>query len=184
VPSTYHKEKSEIDRATAERFLAKLHIGRDDECWEWAGAKAGGTGYGSFSVDGKNQRGAHRVAYEWEYGPILDKRCVCHHCDNRLCCNPAHLFLGTHKDNMQDAARKGRLVQTWQGKFPERVCRGSALPASKLTESDVIQMRELHRKGAATYSDLARQYGVAPNTVWQAVNINGKHWKHVPRGEN
>lgn len=65
------------------------------------------TGYGQFHI-GKRNFSAHRVAYTLERGEIPVGMCVCHHCDNPVCCNPAHLFVGTHRDNVLDKWNKGR----------------------------------------------------------------------------
>lgn len=78
-----------------------------DECWEWIGAK-NKDGYGNIIINGVNYR-AHRVAYAISNDyHINDDLMVLHDCDNPPCCNPEHLFQGTQKDNMQDAAQKGK----------------------------------------------------------------------------
>lgn len=96
-------------RSLYERLWAKVQTGWESDCWEFKGA-SGDAGHGHLGPSGASQRHhqAHRVAWEFFYGPIPDGLYVCHHCDNPPCCNPAHLFLGTQADNMRDMIRKGR----------------------------------------------------------------------------
>lgn len=76
------------------------------ECWPWKGPSLK-NGYGQFHVLGKSAY-AHRVALEMVGITIPDGMFVCHHCDNRKCCNPSHLFIGTARDNTLDMVSKGR----------------------------------------------------------------------------
>lgn len=81
-------------------------------CWEW-NLQIDSQGYGRIGVPQPHRRGsrmvsAHRYAYEAFIGPIPEGMFVCHSCDNRKCANPAHLWIGTHQDNMRDMREKGR----------------------------------------------------------------------------
>lgn len=91
------------------RFWAKVKISSEpDDCWEWTGG-INPNGYGRIgSHKYGEQYSTHRLAYKLTHGEITDGLFVLHSCDNRKCCNPAHLFLGTHKDNVADMINKGR----------------------------------------------------------------------------
>jgi hypothetical protein len=96
---------------TAEqRFWASVNKepgqGPAGECWGWSGGRSG-SGYGSFGL-GKSSMGAHKFSYELHNLPVPIGLVVRHSCDNRLCVNPAHLSVGTYKDNTRDMAERGR----------------------------------------------------------------------------
>ena len=138
------------------RFWDKVEVLGADECWEWT-ASLSGNGYGYFRLDGRMVN-AHRVAYELSHGAIPDRLQVLHSCDNPPCCNPSHLFLGTHTDNMRDKGNKGR----WNGK-------------TKLTAEQVDEIRERYAAGGILQRELAQEYGV---TKWYISRIiQNYHWK-------
>jgi hypothetical protein len=154
-------------RDPAERFWSRVdRSGGPDACWPWTGPLNRG-GYGVFYWHEKDVP-AHRVAYEITHGPVPHDVFVCHNCpggDWPACCNPAHLWSGSHAENMADKVAKGRQP------------RGEAHGSAKLTETQVSEIRHLANVGALTRRAIARRYAVHPNTVWQI--LARKRWKHV-----
>ena len=97
------------------RFWESVDIQGPDDCWEWQGSRLP-SGYGQLHIWGdKNHLYAHRVTWEIAHGPVPDDLDICHSCDNPPCCNPAHLWAGTAKQNTWDSIRKGRFF-AWREK--------------------------------------------------------------------
>jgi hypothetical protein len=144
-----------------QRFFS--FVEKTDRCWNWKGF-INHLGYGKFQYKGKTCASS-RVIWAWENGEIPKGKLVCHHCDNRKCVNPTHLFVGSQKDNMQDMYNKGR----WKyRKF------GSKIPG--LTPFKIGKIRKYLASGVIM-KDIAKRYDVSINTI---KNIKyRKSWKHV-----
>jgi len=127
-------------------------------CWLWTGGTAS-AGYGIIGINYKSI-GVHRFSYALHNGPIPDGMFVCHHCDNPACVNPAHLFLGTPQDNMDDMASKGRAVHSHAPRLS-----GESHPNSKLTQAQVDEMRSLYATGEHSIAGLATRYNVTRANV-------------------
>ncbi len=149
------------------RFWAKVSKTRN--CWNWTGA-INNKGYGQFHQNGKTVL-AHRLSFETINGPIRTDLFVLHHCDNRRCVNPAHLFLGDASANMQDCAAKGRLG------FQQSPRRGEDHAGSKLTARQVTQIREAFHASGVTQKELAVRFGVSASQMNNIVHC--RHWKEV-----
>ena len=158
-------------------FWSKVSRGAPEECWNWTGT--GTRGYGQIGSLTTTFL-VHRFSYALHHGPIPAGLCVCHHCDNRRCVNPAHLFLGTIADNNADAKAKGRTARgdrSGARTRPESIARGERQPHSKLTDQRVAVIRALLRLRAGTHQELASLFGVNKKTIWFIER--GERWPHV-----
>jgi len=127
-----------------ERFW--LSVAKSEGCWEWTGFLLG-NGYGQVGIK-NTQAQAHRVSWEMHYGPIPQGLYVLHHCDNRKCVRPDHLFLGTIQDNADDMVAK------------ERQAQGVRHGLAKLDDRKVQAIRELCRRFPPTLKRRSQSYGV------------------------
>lgn len=156
------------------RFWARVNIKDPDECWEWqAGFNSAKPGYdyGCLYFERRSHL-ANRVSLSIKIGRRLKKEeHACHTCDNPRCCNPNHIFLGSHLANMRDMYAKGR----------NRPTRGEAHPGSKLTEEGVRRIRKLtklrEKYNKYTLKYFADRYEVDASLV-KAVILR-RAWKHV-----
>lgn len=146
------------------RFWSRVDKRGPDECWLWTGSKFW-NGYGQFLFRGKNRK-TSQVAWMLTNGDIpkgegFHGTCVCHRCDVRLCCNPAHLFLASHKRNVDDKVEK------------QRQARGSSHGNAKLIEADVIAIRA----AKLPHREIAKTFGISlANVGFIRARIA---WKHV-----
>ncbi len=151
------------------RFWEKINVGGPDECWLWTGAKTR-KGYGLIGRDGRLYR-SNRVVLEMKLGRSLhDGEQACHTCDNPTCCNPSHLWPGTNSQNQLDAVSKGRHAMQIPGARAKvsASLRGELHPQAKLSNQEVDYARQRCAAGSSQ-SEVARELGVAPNTVNQYV---------------
>jgi len=145
------------------RFWSKVDKRGEGECWEWK-ASCQVNGYGQFALKrGKVilQR-SHRVAYIITYGNIPDGLIVCHHCDNKKCCNPNHLFAGSYSDNNWDTVLKGRARRA-------RVD-GEHNPRHKVTWKQVNEIRLTYKTGSISMPDIGKRYGVKASLIFDIVH--------------
>lgn len=185
--------QSDFTPEVIERFWVCIdRSGGPDACWPWIG-HIHATGYGRMTVNYR-PRYAHRTAYELVIGPVPKSLCVCHSCDNRSCCNPAHLWIGTTQDNTADRHRKGRDARGkrngchtrpetvargerhWSKKHPERTLKGEQNPIARLTENDVRSIRQHHAAGVGLTA-LGKEFGVTKQAI--RLIVIRKNWPHV-----
>jgi hypothetical protein len=147
----------------AERFWAKVQ--QAESCWWWTASVDAKSGYGWFSIRRKMFK-AHRIAWQLARGPIPAGLHVLHHCDNRKCVNPAHLFLGTNADNIADRMNKGR----------KSGCAGERNGRAKLTRDEVALIRSQLASGKSQ-DCLAGRFGVSQSCISQIAL--GHNWNAV-----
>jgi DNA-binding transcriptional regulator YiaG len=136
------------EKTIRNKLVSKISANPKTGCWEWSAGKFA-DGYGAIWTSGTVRR-AHRVSYEIHCGSIPDGLHVLHRCDNPICINPEHLFLGTNADNAADKTAKGRQA------------REARLPQTKLSDDDV---RTIRASSGATQNELAERYGVDQSLI-------------------
>lgn len=139
------------------RFWAKVEKRGPSECWPWKGAVTT-HGYGNAALNRRNI-GAHKLAHILAKGPVADGLEILHSCDNRLCCNPAHLSVGTKHDNAADRVARNRI--SWNHK------------GTKLTAATARAIKDAH--GKASSGQLAKQFGISQSYVFHI--WGGRSWK-------
>lgn len=152
---------------TLRLFWAKVYVCGPDECWPWL-ASVNRKCYGTFQFDGRKAI-ASRVAWILANGDP-GSLAVCHRCDNPICVNPLHLFLGSQLDNVADRVTKGRNANR----------KGELNTAAKLKVADVLRLRCLHAKGVRNVT-LASEFGLSPggvscivrNITWRDLGMEG-----------
>jgi len=146
-----------------EKFLSIYHsiVPDDNGCLMWP-LSVLADGYGAVNIDGKSRR-AHRYSYSIFRGPIGPGLCACHHCDVKLCINPAHLFLGTALKNNRDCMKKGRHTP------------GVKNAQCKLTEKQVLAIREMAKENY--HRVVAKKFNISRRHVTQIVSR--VRWRHL-----
>lgn len=150
------------DERTITRFWSRVNRLGTNDCWEWTAYRTA-DGHGQIKMCGKATH-AHRAAYQMLVGEIGEGLVVRHTCDNPGCCNPAHLLLGTHEDNVRDRVARNRSA------------RGVDNGRSKLDPDKVLEIKARLAAGETCYG-IAKSYGVDPGSIRQIKN--GKNWAWV-----
>lgn len=168
-----------VSEETKQKFWAKVIKSESpDGCWMWIAAKDH-HGYGHLNMNRVHVR-AHRLSLLIAGRELPEGQSVCHSCDVPACVNPAHLWLGSHMDNMVDRCKKGRTatgIRSGAVKHPEATPRGEGHCRAKLNEEKVRAMREEYAKGGINLTDLGAKYGIKMVGAWQVVNRDT--WAHV-----
>ncbi len=154
-----NKTKLKYFKNPQQSFAFRTKGDPETGCLNWVGA-TDKLGYGIIR-NGSKMQYAHRYAYERLNGLIPDGVFICHRCDNTSCCNPDHLFLGDHQDNMDDMVNKGRQAN------------GEKNSRSKLKEFQVLEIRLDER----SLREIAVDYDVSKMTISRVKRR--KLWKHI-----
>jgi hypothetical protein len=146
-------------------------VKKTDGCWYWIGTIAT-NGYGVMNIRNRQYK-AHRIAYDLTHEKPLGNLFACHHCDNRSCVRPDHIFAGTQKDNMADMLNKGR--ESRDGTHKGRM--GSVNGRAALTEYDAYKIRDYHARNVMTCDEMADVFRVSSSTIRRVVSR--ATWRHI-----
>jgi len=136
-----------------DRFWAKVDIKEEDECWNWKAKTR--SGYGRvFYPDRYKEESAHRISWAITFGSIPKGLWVLHDCDNRLCCNPSHLHVGTQLDNIRECVERNQ----------------HSTPYQKLSITERRLIKDIYNKGGISQYKLADKYNVSQATIYRCVN--------------
>lgn len=144
-------------------------------CWEWSSCLTN-CGYGLFRLGPKEKQvTAHRASWILHRGEIPEGRWVLHHCDNKKCVNPDHIYLGDRKQNTKDAVDRGRYFSgaEWKSRHGHINHKGINHPSVKLTEDDVRFIRDSDKTGV----ELAAELFVTPTTIGRI--RRHESWSHI-----
>jgi hypothetical protein len=167
----YKRRRQYTNHCKPCRFWKRVAKAGADDCWLWAGPlDKNGYGITGLGTTPDIQR-SHRAAWTFTRGGIPKGLCVCHTCDNPLCCNPGHMWLGTNAENTRDRETKGRSSRNLKPMLGERH------GMSKLTAPDVIRIRRLIDSGSVSHLQISREYGVSKHAIHCI--LHRKTWKHV-----
>jgi len=155
---------------TLEEIFSNCILDNKTGCWNWSRAIEPQTGYGAVKFFSKKMN-THRVVWILLYGKLDRHTYVCHHCDNRKCINPEHLFIGTQKDNMIDCSKKGRINSA------NNAPKGESHQGAKLTTEQVLEIRRLWSEEKMRIVDIEKLYPVCWVNIYDI--IHRKIWKHV-----
>lgn len=167
---------------TRKPVIERLFAGIDtspgpDACHPWRRC-LNEHGYGVINIGNNTTRLAHRHLWELTHSVTLNRsQTVCHRCDNPICCNLRHLFLGTQADNLVDMRSKGR--EDHRGLLGSNGTskRGTSHGMAKLTNATVLKIRELAATKSATQREIAVRYGVSQSVVSEI--ISRRAWAHI-----
>lgn len=152
----YTKEQRE------ELFWNSIDIKGENECWNW-NKKSKQDGYGRTCYKGFNNNKAmmaHRISFQLYHKRLIQENMIiCHSCDNRLCCNPAHLREGTHKDNSDDKFERGRFL----------FMKGEINGRAKITNEIAEIIRHRYKTERITQTQLAQEYKINQMSISKVV---------------
>lgn len=150
--------KNLYNHSCLERFWDK--VTKTCSCWEWNASSRVNGSYGCMKINGK-LIDTHRISWQICFGEIPKGKYICHSCDNRKCVNPKHLFLGTPRDNVLDAIKKGRLKQH----FIKPFLPGHISPRRRFNKEQIEAIRKLYANSNKTMEQIGKEYGTYKQAI-------------------